>query len=358
MLFKLSDTLIEENNFKTNKTKILRAVKYILQSVWECKHLVLAEPEVISFFMKEIKDEDCLSVLQYLKRNYYSFINYENIKFFILVMPEHNLMNKKKLDDFVIIELSVDYFQNSNLTRETKILCENAGDAFFFEKIAKYFYKNSEISNINLCFEEENGGGSYTSVLYQKYIDNKNIFCLCLCDNDKKYPEDTIKDTLLKVKNCINEHFLCDYIGLEAHEIENLIPFNYFEKLRNTHHIPTKGIDFILNIKSSQDSESLKFLDIKKGILYKHIKNNSHYLNFAKKLNSYNTIENIDLELNQISDNAQIIPNCGKVLKEIMLIDDIFNIEPELLEFQKTEWQKIGRYFTFWTCAKNNEAIH
>lgn len=358
MLFKLSSELIKEEYFSIYETKIIRAVENILRSVWESKHLVYADIDVILFFRNVIKNNDCLSVLMDLENNF-SFLNYDNIKYFIRVVPNENVMDLNEVMDFSILNLSIDYFQKSDLTTRTRILCENESDAFFFKKIAEYYCTNSNIGNLNLAFEEENGGGNNTHNLYQKHIDNFNIFCLCFCDNDKKYPEDTIKDTLKKVKACTNSKKLCAYIGLEVHEIENLIPFNYFEQIKNKRGIQSKGINFVLKIKSSEDAQMLKYLDIKKGIISGSIKDNTNYLNFAKILINHYNEENLDLnQVETFSTNKTIVPSCGKVMKTIMSIPNIFDTEPDLLNFQKDEWKKIGSTFTFWTCARIEEPLN
>jgi len=356
MLFKLTNELIDEGILNSKKEKVVRAIENILRSVWESKHLMTAEIDVIIALKNIITNPDCLSVLIDFENNY-AFKNYDNIKYFVEIVASENTMQYETENDAQKLVLSIDYFQKSDLVSKTIILCEDEQDSLFFEQIARFFCLNHNI-NINLSYSEENGGGVNTHKSFQKHIDKSEKFCLCFADTDKKYPTDSIKETLHKLRSCNNPKHFCKLIELEVHEIENLLPFNYLELIKNDSIIQLNGVAFINTIYQSHDSCFLQFLDIKKGIKVKEVKNNPDYFNFTKILYSYcNNQHNIN-DIHSLNDEIVLIPPVGKVIKVALSNLAIFNNSPQLLSFQNSEWNKIGSVFTFWTCARIDELLN
>ena len=358
MLFFLSEQLVNQE-YSTEKTeKINRAVEYVLKSVYESKHLVFADRATISLLKEKILNEDAKRILSFLDNNY-SFLNYEQIKYFVNVIPDNSPMEVIIDGDKSILNLSINYFQTSDTTQETRILCEDPVDSDFFKEICNYYIKQNRIGNISLKFESEHGGGNQLSKRYTKHIKSKTKFCLAFCDTDKRYPNSPIGSTLKDLISVDQENnYLCSYISLDAHEIENLVPFNYLDEIKCSYN-PHDGITFIKNILTSDHAELLKYYDIKKGVLKKNLCTNLEYRSFTKTLLLY-CRNNIDLDsMHTLEDSYQIIPNLGKIIPSFLEKTDLIDrIDPYLLQYQSQEWFKIGSNFLYWTCARNSEAIN
>lgn len=357
MLFNLTPELISQDHSESDKKKIKRAIEHILRSVSESKHLVISDLDTIIKLKQIITCSDSLSVLIYLENNY-SFLNYDSIKYYVNVIVGYDNIYESSEGDCKFLNIPINYIQDSNLTNPTRILCEDISDASFFKIICNHYVINNNIGNISLCFEEEHGGGNQISRSFNKHINAKNIFCLAFADNDKKYPECQIGETLQKLSSIVNTNLLCKYISLECHEIENLIPFNYIQKIKKVYN-EENGITFIENIIHSMEKESLKYFDIKKGINKDQISSSNDYLIFAKKLAEYSPIHIDFSNIEQYEKKHKIIPQVGKIMSSFiesntLLIDET----PHFLDFQITEWNKIGSDFLFWTCSRNKEPLN
>lgn len=357
MLFYLSEELLSREYTPERQVVIKRAIEYIIKSVWESKHLVHADFDMISMLEDEIEDLDCLQVLRNIRNNY-AFLNYDIIKFYIELVPEEDVLEIVNSNGSRILRLSVDYVQKSDITQRVIILCENSSDAHFFNEICKYYINDNQFGNISLQYEAGNGGGTDIDVQFSGYVDRKDKFCLAFGDSDKHYPLAQIGGTLKKlldVDKCNN--YLCNCFSLEAHEIENLVPFNYLDDIKDNT-IQINGLNFIKKIVDSDNSVFLKYYDIKKGVLKKHT-TDAGYLEFVKPVVPYCTDEDVDFYIDSKEDNQSIIPATGKVMNLLLKNLDIFNTKvPELLDYQKDEWKKIGQEFLFWTCARNEEALN
>jgi hypothetical protein len=357
MLFNLTPELVLEEHSTETKRNIKRAIEHVLRSVWESKHLITSELETIIKLKKIITCYDSLSVLTYLENNF-SFLNYDSIAYSINIIVNDTPIEKVIIENKTYLNLSINFLQTSDLTNATRILCEDMSDASFFEEICKYYISKNNFGNISLKYESDHGGGNQISKVYKKNILKNNTFCLAFSDNDKRYPNCAIGNTLKNLIDIDNSSFLCKYIGLECQEIENLIPFNYLRHLQNFTH-EENGIIFIENIINSPKKEYLRYFDLKKGIIKKQISSSVDYLNFSKELEAYSPI-NIDFtNLDNLGNTDKIIPQFGKIIPLFLENSHLLNsTQPIFLNFQEIEWNKIGSEFLFWTCARNNEPLN
>ncbi len=356
MLIYLDDTLLEEEFSQEKKEKINRAIENILRSAWEGNHLVDASFNVISKLIDCVSSNDCKRVLYYIKNNF-SLINYSAIKFRVEVSYEENILKQETTDNIQKLIISYNYFQYSDLLQPTRILAENLNDVEFFKIICNYFIFKQDIGNMVIKFEAEQGGGATICDVYRKHILDKKKFCLAIADNDKRYPSAPEGKTLNALKEVErNGNLFCHIIEVDSHEIENMIPLNYIDRIKSNSN-QQKGIDFINNIKKSKDAELLKYFDFKKGISKKNT-NNTDYRNYAEKLLPYaRTINSLD-DLIDKEDSYSVIPPVGKLIKGFNEKPElIYEVEPELLSFQEIEWEKIGSNILYWTCAQNKENL-
>lgn len=358
MLFYISKELFNAPFAAEKELKVLRAIENILRGVWESKHLVKIDYDLLDILIEKIPNRDCKSVLILIKSTY-SFLSYDSIKYYVKVVDEGIVMSINYLNDFKFLNLSIDFLQTTDLIQESRILCEDVSDAGFFQKISEHFIKENSIGNISLKYEPIHGGGGLICVQFQNHINYMNKFCLAFCDNDVKYPGSTIGPTLQRLQGIsINGNHLCECIDINAHEIENLVPFNYIDSIRENYH-DIHGIIFLKKVFKSERKEDLKYLDIKLGICKNKIVNNPDYLNFALSLQPF--CENpIDANIfNELSADSQIIPNVGKIIKPLLDRPELFlTVPPELLEYQRSEWDRIGSEFLYWTCSRNPEPIN
>ncbi|MBI9055468.1 MAG: hypothetical protein JEY96_16720 [Bacteroidales bacterium] len=358
MLIYLSKSLFDVGFSKEHQKRINRALENILRSNWEGKHLVHANFDTLNKLREQKLSNDSKSVILNICNNY-SLLDYSKIKHFVYVVPEENTLELKIENDIEKYCISVDYFQNSDLLQESRILCEHLNDAKLFQLICNYFVKKENIGNIALRFEPELGGGATICDCFEKHVINRNKFCLAFSDNDKRYPNALIGGTLEKLNAVdINGNIFCKIIEIDSHEIENLVPFNYLNDIRTIHH-QQKGINFIESIRNSSSCELLKYFDIKKGICKKQINNCPEYLSYAEQLIPFcETIENIS-EIEDKAEGFSVIPPIGKIVKDFIEKSDLLNSkEPEFLSFQELEWDKIGSNFLYWACSRNLEALN
>jgi hypothetical protein len=369
MLFYLSEDLLSNELSAEQKAKVLRAIEYILRSVWESKHLVKIDYLLINRLLEEIKSDDCKSVLISI-RNSFSFLNYDCIKYYVKVVPENNLLCVSEFDEFNILNLPIDYLQKSDITNKSIILCEHISDANFFKYIAEYYIENEAIGNLSLNFESDHGGGGDINVVFDKYVKDRNRFCLAFCDNDIKYPNAEAGQTLRKLAEVDKgDNYLCDHIEIGAHEIENLVPFNYIDEF-NQRDIDVAGLYFIKNIFNSDRREDLKYIDLKKGICTSKINTDNDYKKFAISLQPFcretleaNIINDLVRNYNETEKHLRIdkkiVPPVGKIVKSLFDNPEIISTkDPELLEYQRSEWNRIGSNFMYWACARNLEPIN
>jgi len=358
MLFYLSNELLSDQLTVEKEEKVLRAIENILRSVWESKHLVKIDYDLIDVLLEKTTNNDCRSVLLLIK-NTYAFLSYDKIKYYVKVVEEGIIMNIDNLNGFKILNLSIDLFQTTDLIQESRILCEDLSDASFFQKISEHYIKENSIGNISLKFEPIHGGGVLICVQFQKHINSMNKFCLAFCDNDVRYPGSTIGSTLQNLQHVNrNGNLLCDYIEIDAHEIENLVPFNYIDCIRQNEH-NLDGIIFLKSIFNSAKKEDLKYFDIKKGICKSKIIGDQNYRSYAISLQPYCRNQISEHSLEGLAGDPQIVPNIGKIIKPFLdNLDLLTNTPPELLEYQRNEWDRIGSNFFYWTCSRNHEPIN
>ncbi|MDU1892980.1 MAG: hypothetical protein E6767_20050 [Dysgonomonas sp.] len=147
MLFILSADLITEEYYQDPiyRDKINRAVKNILLGVFESKHLMCADYNVLVFFSDKITDIDALSTL-YNIINQYSFINYALIKRRINIVPQNSIHELIQDDGYDTINLSIDYFQDSKMIQPIIILGEDSMDTDFYYIISKFICKKTTIT--------------------------------------------------------------------------------------------------------------------------------------------------------------------------------------------------------------------
>ncbi len=357
MLFWLSDRLVSALKDPSERENVLRGVKNILRGMYESNHLVHASRSTILTLIDEIDDPDCESVLTYINGNY-AMLNYGKIKTYVQVVEGRKVLNQICDRSTTVINVSIDFFQTSCLLKKTRVLIEHTDEDVLYRLIADYHRKLNFLGNVTVSFEGYHGGGTTIGRVFEKHCESQDCLCLALCDTDQKYPEAPIGSTCQKIQevNLQNKNPLCSFRKLEVHEIENLIPINYILKMKKISHASKT---FLINARTSPHRDLLAYFDFKNGITAKHVRTNDDYRHFARVLLVYCN-SNICLEvLDTMDDKDVIIPSVGKILKKLKgNLDSIKDEEPDLLEFQKKEWDRIGCEILAWACARNKETLN
>lgn len=359
MLFFLSEELIADEYYQDprRQDKINRAVKNILLGVFESKHLMCANLNVLTFFTEKITDHDALSTLRDII-NKYSFINYTSIKRRIKVIPQDNIHELIQDGDYKIINLSINYFQDSKMIQPTIILGEDTQDTDFYYIISKFICKKYNY-NLNLCYDSDNGGGSSISDRYKRFQNKNERFCLAFVDTDKHFPEDDEGGTLKELRNTANlNNHMCQYMVIDVQEIENLVPFNYIADIPALSQDDLNAINYI----QINNPELLRFYDLKKGIKKKTIclhPNVEKFKEYARQVCISNP-NIIDFEEYYIAKNDDdlVYNQLCRILKFTIGALTEMKKEPVLLDFQEEEWLRIGNEFFFWACARSQEALN
>lgn len=354
MLFILSDELIVDRTH--NKyNNIMRAVKKIATSVFESKHLLSGSIHVLTYFRDYFNtDEDLYCLFNFLVNNYYS-TSYDFIKRRVEVVIDITI-DKRYENGYEIYQSKIDDYQDTSFCQRTILIGEDLNDCIIYEIILRRYIKEKEL-NINYQFEFENGGGQNCCKVIEKNIRDKKIF-LSILDTDRKYPKADIGSTLKSCKKFFklnNAKFTI--IELDVHEIENLLPFNLMDNEDCDGELKLKKEKFDLLRKNGP--ELLQFFDIKHGIKKQDIKGDEEYKNFAQKCcECDNSITNFEEYYNNLEDDNYIyLPLC-RIFKKIRQQLENDNTQLILLDFQKQEWEKLGKNLLEFGCARNKEALN
>ena len=243
---------------------------------------------------------------------------------------------------------------------ETFVLTENLIDSKFFSHAAKYFMRKEGVKSCKMAFYPLMGGGVTMEKVMEQEVNMAKHLCLAVADSDKKYPDDSVKDTAGKLlKQLDMKPFNCTaYIMDKVMEIENLIPSQLVIKYGDG-----GGYKEIFMSDPS-------FFDMKKGLtlecLYKDkafeywkslitdeenrfnerdekIKNCTCEKDYYKKVRDVECIKNgfgKDLLANVLNPKGH---------KKCLNLEDVG--DKDLNVSQQSEWCNIGKIMFSWTCA-------
>ena len=147
----------------------------------------------------------------------------------------------------------------------TCLLGENMQDAKFYKKLSELYIRRKRINySGKLSCTLRAGGGDTTVDSLEQISNEKNYFCLCVLDKDKR-EEGIYGGTASKVINFCKEYEgSFDYFITPCLEIENLISPKIYKEIVLENNLPSNKIDS-LNILEKKEFEFIKFFDFKKG---------------------------------------------------------------------------------------------
>lgn len=147
----------------------------------------------------------------------------------------------------------------------TCLLGENMQDAKFYKKLSELYISRKRINyEESLSCTLRAGGGDTTVDSLEQIYNEKNYFCLCVLDKDKK-EDGHYGTTASKVINfCKGCEGSFDYFVIPCLEIENLISPKIYKEIAYENNLDSNKIDS-LNLLANKEFNFVKFFDFKEG---------------------------------------------------------------------------------------------
>jgi hypothetical protein len=386
-------------NIATNYSEVIPVLELLATACREGKHIIAGDRKA---FESIATSNHIAPETQKLYNNLYRRLPTlspirDELFTYIEVLGKTTTPIIDRLDGKYIIKLPITFFCDSYNIQKTILLCENLEDAKFYDFIAMAYKHHIEMPNLLTKFEEVNGGGDTTALVYkQKASSTKDErrLVLCILDSDKVAPHSSRGSTANKVRtfhenkcSLLESLASMKYHILESRELENIIPFTYIQKafdrdvnklqvidsLQKFHHNSTRGQDTNLE-------QAYLFLDIKEGTSLNKIisklqdsKDKIFWEEIAKKIiNNYlnclaneSCNETILKDSKHSKDKKFLCSPCSislglgsQTLDKInewianneknTLAEDVWN---HLSLSQQSEWEKIGRLLVSWGAA-------
>lgn len=309
--------------------------------------------------LQEIKELGSYHLMAKFAQGVHSL--YATLDFFVvLVYHTQNVMALQQFANKYSI-LDISDLDDPKKISVNYLVCENVKDSAFYLYGTNFMMANQMEPTYTINVIEGNGGGGTIVEVLDRY---KDYPCLAICDSDKKYPLCPIGETLLGVTEYVKatHRRLLWLYALNVHELENLIPFDVIQKVRNT----KVGRNKINKLKIINDAENcssfLQYFDFKKGIsselMAKIYKVDYSFYNVCKSALQLTGAFDVNLEKN-IASNKK----CTKVLMqgfgedvlkeslEYMGNNNLNSSDFKLRECQSEDWKRISNMVWSLGCA-------
>lgn len=264
-----------------------------------------------------------------------------NVLWYIRVVLENPDVNNH--------ELGIDFFDTTESTLPSSMLCENLEDIRFYMKQACYYYPDSPMA----VTRWHGGGGTTVDVL--KTLKRRNLFCLVLLDSDIKYPGCTMGDT---ASRCVSYYRVpvpnLVVKVLPVHEAENLVPISFM--MRNTR---PDGERFLKKLQKRNMVDKLVYYDIKDGITKEKTEEFPDYKTFAGELyeelyprnrNGFEAYYNLKANLTDY-----VHPQINSNMLSLFIADSSRNYKADIMDVYRKEIADL--VYTF-LCCRGKEPIN
>ncbi|MCL9777582.1 hypothetical protein [Vibrio methylphosphonaticus] len=224
---------------------------------------------------------------------------------------------------------------------KASVVFENKDDDLVYRKIIDWYFCEKNIStDLQVSYEAIHGGGDTTSTVSEKCI-NTRVGVYGICDSDKVSPHDMVGGTARKTKKVFDDNGLpSSFLCIEAHEVENLVPFAMHEKTAIKTQMP--AIDFI-KYSRSKCSESYLYYDFKDSIKKELIISESKCGKYWKDIIEGSIYEG---SLEKIEVNHKIVCKLSSLVHHsIKAFNKEVDIEPGCQSLYK-QWCAIGEFLT------------
>lgn len=256
-----------------NEESFSKFMRYLMLAYTEGKHVVVIEP----LHVKKILESNILDDYTNTCLRHYSNHNKASLSFLRLFEKVISIVSSGSLarcfSDFYThteyYEIRIGEFLDSSNFQRCILLGENGNDVMIYAKIADY-YRTYNNLNFSLSYKSQTGGGSTTVKEYETIYNNKEEFCFCILDSDKRTPTTAIGDTAKAVRKFHNSldsgiNYKCHYHILDVLELENILPLNFYKKeLESVGE--KKGILKKIQKLKSIEEDSILFFDFKEGL--------------------------------------------------------------------------------------------
>lgn len=350
---------------------IRKVIRNLLTGYSESKLLLMADYEVLQWMIKLFaEDEDLVSPIKYLYNNFAIMGIPDEIKFYWEVVASETLETQRIDGDKTVFSISYLVLQDSTSVQKCTLIGEDYYDCSFYKYVLSW-YKQYEGRNISCDFQDDPGNGDR---MKRKVAEFAHCYrpAFALVDTDDRYKGQvhTAQTTREKCEQAARKHKCTFRLEiLPVHEVENLVPLNYIDKLDwNEHNLYKKvGLDCLRN--NAHTESIIKYFDFKKGIHYKDVRDDLQFRRFAEMcfyLNPHiNEGKSFEEYLSKMKDDADVVypavrENTLKQVLDILGKEDSFISKnpPELLNFQFDTWNRIGTMLLSWGCVRNSEAIN
>ncbi|EPE2651754.1 hypothetical protein ACSG7X_003503 [Vibrio fluvialis] len=357
---------IEEikSNIHGNHEKI-SAINNLLLANYNRKHIVIFKRHDLDFIIANndifgyparVHAQDILYTLTQVGGMVYSIPIRIEVDFAELTNEDSAIIDNKE-----IISLYYKRFSDPEFISSPILLGEHLNDAKLYYHFSTLFLATStNYRGLKLNIKPDHGGGS-TTINKFKLLKEQYKICFCILDSDRKYPEDTEKDTsksFSKYERKIGK--LAKAIVIDAHEIESIIPIKILEDMLIDKRYGDESINKLDSIKIIDKYrrylDHKEGIDLKTAIEYKNKNTTEHWYNI---FGMFPEVKKMDCYVNSSCSNCQKCPLIGGFGDKLLAntVDYIDNktgihkyrnnIDSKLLD----EWSFFAKNIIHWGCA-------
>lgn len=248
----------------------IQAINNLLNLSYNRKHIVIINRSVLDSII-----DDNTGVFGLIERTHAQDLKYNLTRiggfkylFDIRIDVDFSDVTNEFCNDLYgkeIIIINYARFVDHEFLQTPLLLCENINDAKLYLFLSTlYLMKDDNFNCIKINVIPDHGGGSTTINKFTEVKDLHKI-CLCILDSDKKFPEDSEKNTSLSFSSQDRKiNNLSKAIVLDAHEIECIIPIYLLVDVLKEKKYGDSAILAIDRIKKI--NEYRRYLDHKKGM--------------------------------------------------------------------------------------------
>lgn len=366
MLIYLTNSLIVDEK-DTRLDDIKRCAKYLAMAMIEHNHIVRGDYEVLEWLAETMAqyDNDSYNVYTRLSKRFSTYVIPSCLHYYVKVFIEMPTIDFIEENEVKIKSIHYSYFLDSSKVQAMPFIGEDTADCDFYIHIANNYLSSNNFNLILSCRKEKGNGSGVVKVTSEYVKAHKPI--ICIVDSDKKYPNQPIdpNTTYAKCRNewdtypVINEIF-CFHV-VQTQEIENLIPYNYIDNLGlwdGQCKANKEAYDILYNNENREII--LCYYDLKNGLKKNDAMNKDEdYLNYV--IMCYSCF-NPNCDRNLIKSVSTGNWLCAKLHGSLLkLINDYImkhdNLHPQLLKFQKKEWNDVGAILLDMCCAGKEEFL-
>lgn len=370
MIFYLTDSLRGDSEY-------LESIRHELHNLAfaaiEGYHYLMGDFDILGDCIKLFEHEkEVCGLFKNLYDNWYSMPVPKCVSYYMEVVKDNPSMRSE--DGKTIAQRPITSFGKMSSVMPCQLVCENDKDCEFYKYVGSWYVRNNKINNASIGFETDGSGGCEEAKNKVSKHLLKNQFCLCILDSDISFEGDKVNAKSLECQNAYKNRDDCNCIILEVRELENLLPLNYVDEVTANHHDYQQPLskDYVRHFNylrhSHKHLEILPYFDYKEGI-----KKTDNYLKSPK----YKKFAEICWEQNpeictgqtfkEYEDSVAVgdrlyLPLGRKIHAHTLahIVDSKLKgtlTEPDLLPYQETEWNRIGKEIATWGYSRPTEAI-